>query len=256
MLWNLKDWGESFEKKYGQYIIQKFGLKGYEIFWCKFIGNVDNKPASLENSDNDLDKTRKLLGQWNYSILRNLYNIDNINETLKKHTFKNNNLKIRLRYDREFLMVTHLMYNNLEILNKIYLTITKKENKKYTDLERNFVLMRNLISHNIKPLVKISSNYEVPENLEWFNGVDDKEIIWSDESFFSGLKHHPLKKYYEWCLQNTVSYFKNILTEEYSYMDTEFKNKKNKIVDVSQNIVLNRNDKHISTSGETFVAFS
>lgn len=252
MIWNLKDYGEDFEKKYGQHIIQKFGLKGYENFWSEFIGNVQNKPARLENSNIELDKKRKLIGQWNYSLLRNIYNIDNINETLKGHTFKRNNLSIRLRYDREFLMVTHLMYNNLEILNKIYSTInnTKKDGK-YTKLEREFVQFRNLISHNIKPLVKISNAYEVPENLEWFLNIDDNEIIWSDENVFSGLKHQPLTKYYDWCLNKSVKYFKEILVDEFSYINKEFKKDKNKIVDISQNMVLNKNNKNITLSGET-----
>lgn len=240
------------KKKYGRYIIQKFGLKGYENFWSEFIGNIQNKPARLENNNIELDKKRKLIGQWNYSLLRNIYNIDNINETLKRHTFKKNNLSIRLKYDREFLMVTHLMYNNLEILNKIYSSINNtKKDEKYTNLEREFVQFRNLISHNIKPLVKISNTYEVPENLEWFLNIDDNEIIWSDENVFSGLKHQPLTKYCDWCLNKSVKYFKEILVDEFSYMNKEFKRDKNKIVDISQNMVLNKNTKNITLSGET-----
>ena len=234
MYWNLKDYGDPIEKKAFDFINNK-GLNGYKDFWNKFVGNVDGKPAQLEIEDDVVNIKRKLIAQWNYSVLKNLYTI----ELLLKHKYRNHKINKKniievISYDRDVLLVTHLTYNNISILDKINKQIKGIE-EKYNEEYKDFINFRNLITHNIKPLTKVGYQYEVPKNFEWFtqNGKDTDNLIWSDESFFKGIAYQPIVDYFHYCINVIISSFKCILKDEMTYCEHLFNTpQKNRIINV------------------------
>jgi hypothetical protein len=250
MIWNLKDYGDPLEKKALNFI-ETNGLGGYKNFWNDFVGNIEGNPARLEFSNEVLDNKRKLIAQWNYSILKNLFIIHKLQvDRYNKHKITKNNLNDIIHYDRDFILVTHLTYNNIELLDKIRNLIRNdSEETFYKDKYRDFINFRNLISHNIKPLTKHSYSYLVPKNFEWFieNGKDDTKLIWG---VMTEIEYQPINDFFTWTIQTIITNFKDILTDEFTYCKKLFNTKqKNKIVDVPTSNVLK--NKHKPLSGTT-----
>lgn len=242
MIWNLKDYGDPLEKKALNFI-ESNGLGGYKNFWDVFVGNIKGKPAPLRNTIESKNEKRLLLAQWNYSILKNLYIIHRLKvDRYNKHRINTNNLNDVTHYDRDYILSTHLTYNNLELLDKISNLIKyKKNNSFHINKHNGFVSFRNLMTHNIKPLTKINYHYEVPKNLDWFNekGVETKNFIWSNSEFFEGLEYQPINEYLSQCIEFIITDFKEILTYEFSFMNYLFKQTpKTEIVDVPQSNIL------------------
>ena len=242
MTWNLKDYGDPLEKSALNFI-ELNDLGGYKNFWNEFVGNINGNPARLEFQDGNIDNKRKLLAQWNYTILKNLYIINRLQTTrYNKHKIRHNNLNDVLHYDKDFILVTHLIYNNIEILDKINDLLNGKSGiGSFKTKYRDFINFRNLLSHNIKPLTKYDNSYLVPKNFEWFtnNAKDDLKIIWSDNHLFNNIEYQPINEYLTWGVEVIISDFKELLTSEFTYCKSLFNNEqKNKIVDIPQSNIL------------------
>ena len=249
MLWNIKDYGDALEKKAENFMIIK-GLIPYKDFWSEFIGNIGGQPARLEYPNDAVDNKRKLFGQWNYIILKNLYSIHWLQQKkYNKHKFNKHNLSDIIVYDRDFVLITHLTYNNIELLDKIHNLINNSNDEPYKNKFVDFINLRNTLSHNIKPLTKYEYCYMTPKNFVWFttNGKNKEKLIW-DENNFKELEYQPINDYFNWCINAVIDDFKTVLTDEYRYMNRLFKQNKLKIVDIPQSMVINMPKTTISGS--------
>jgi hypothetical protein len=251
MIWNLKDYGDIIEKESIDFI-KTNGLVGYQTFWNNFIGNLNGKPAFVENISDDDNTNRELIGQWNYVILKNLVTIERLLvNKYNTHKFRLNFSEI-ISYDRDLMLVTQLTYNNIEILDKIKNLINDTKNEFYKEKFRGLVDFRNLLSHNIKPLtLREDGKYYVPKTFEWFttNGNDHKKIIWSTFN----------QNEIEWCQLNEfmrdrkmsiITDFKDIITEEQHYFDNMFKKGRYKLCEPP---IYDKIKNTENVSGNTFI---
>jgi uncharacterized protein with HEPN domain len=143
------------------------------------------------------------------------------------HRFRLNFSEI-ISYDRDLMLVTQLTYNNIEILDKIKNLINDTKNEEYKLKYKGLVDFRNLLSHNIKPLtLRDTNSYLVPKSFDWFttNGNNYKKLMWSNFDQ-QELNWCSLSEFMVDRKMSIISDFKDILSEEFSYLDTMFKTKK------------------------------
>lgn len=247
MLWNIKDYGDVLEKKAENFMTTK-GLIAYKDFWCEYVGNINGQPARLEFSNDDVDNKRKLLAQWNYVILKNLYTIHWLQQKkYNKHKFNKHNFSDIIVYDRDFVLVTHLTYNNIELLDKIHNLINNSNGEPHVNKFVDFINLRNMLSHNIKPLTKYEYSYLTPKNFDWFtaNGKNKEKLIW-DKNNFNKLEYQPINDYFNWCVNAIINDFKTVLIEENIFINQLFKQNRVKIVDIPQSMVIRKPSKTVS----------
>lgn len=227
MNWNIKDDGDSLEKKCNDLI--RLRIKKYIEFWSKYVGNIDGKPAKIDGILEELNKKRLMVAQWNYTLLRNIYQIKQIKEKNEKTASQNivNKIDIQIQIEMNFILFTHLFYNIIEIVEKIKVQIGDKTDS--TSKFDDFKIFRNVLAHNIKPLTKIIKNYyHVPENLEWFRKfsvLNNETWIWDDENF-AELKYQRLSRYCDNYYNNALSLFNDVLLSEIAFFDKELKGKR------------------------------
>ena len=213
MKWNVKDAGDPLERKCHDLITKQ--LKKYQEFWSNYVGNYNGKPLRILNITPELDKKRLLIAQWNYTILRNTYSIELLLNSNKKK--KNKDIYSVIKQENDFLLATHLVYNSIEIMNKINYQLDLKN---CDQISKGFIDFRNHLTHNIKPFTKISNkNLHVPSNFDWFSNINidtNESWIWSVTDF-SGLKFHSLINYLDWCFQKLIDLFNQLLTNEIQY---------------------------------------
>lgn len=236
MKWNIKDYGDPFEKKCYNLISSK--VKKYNSFWSLYVGNVKGKPANIIGVSKDLDRKRLLVAQWNYTFLRNIYTTEVLIKRNKNKQVKDTSDIINQEID--FLLATHLFFNSIELVDKINSHINiqpiKQKFKAFTEF-------RNHLTHNIKPLIKISNKYyHVPINFEWFDNISiqtNESWIWS-EFDFSGINFQRVSKYFKWCLEKSLDLFNKTLDNELNYFSINLNNKK--ISDFEPKINKNNNE--------------
>ena len=225
MIWNIKDSGDPFEKECYTLIVNK--IKNYNVFWSSYVGNINGKPAGIEGISKEFDTKRLLIAQWNYTLLRNLFTTEIlINRNAKKQVKNQLNL---INQEIDFLLATHLLFNTVEIVDKINSHIEIMPIKQNFEA---FVEFRNHLTHNIKPLTKIINKYfHVPSNFDWFEDLNIKtneSWIWS-EFDFSNLKFQRVSSYFQWCYQNSLDLFNQTLDHEIFYFSNKLKNKKSRL---------------------------
>jgi len=249
MNWNIKDDGDPLEKKCKELIRSK--IKNYNEFWSKYVGNINGKPIKIDGISEEQNKKRLMVAQWNYTLLRNIFQIKQIKEKNDKSASPNivNNIDIQIHIEMDFILVTHLFYNIIEIVEKIKKQIGDNTNS--TSKFDDFKMFRNVLAHNIKPLTKIiNKKYCVPKNLEWFSAAcihNDDTWIW-DNKCFNSLKYQSLSLYYEKYYTNALDLFNGVLLSEIEFFDKELKGKK--IQDKGTNVEINNNGSCVA-SGTT-----
>lgn len=218
MKWNIKDSGDPFEKKCYRLIHNK--IKKYNNFWSTYVGNINGKPANIEGISKDLNIKRLLTAQWNYTILRNVFTTEVIIKRNEKKQVKNQLDLINQEID--FLLSTHLLFNTIEVVDKINSHIEEQPIKHNFNA---FIEFRNHLAHNIKPLIKvINKYYHVPLNFEWFENINiqtNESWIWS-EFDFSDLKFQRISSYFKWCFEISLNLFNQTLENEISYFSKIF----------------------------------
>ena len=222
MKWNIKDNGDPFEQKCKNLISNK--IKKYNVFWSLYVGNNKGKPANIIGLSDDLNTKRLMIAQWNYTLLRNVYTTDVLIKRNAKKQVKNQ-LDI-INQEIDFILATHLFFNTIELVDKINLHIDIKSIKQDFNA---FTEFRNHLTHNVKPLIKVSNNYyHVPSNFEWFDNLNistNDSWIWS-EFDFTGIKFQRVSTYFEWCFENSLSLFNKALDNEMNYFSKNLKKKK------------------------------
>jgi hypothetical protein len=219
MNWNIKDHGDPFEKECSDFI--SLNIPTYNEFWSLYVGNNNGKPAHIKGINNKLNRKRQYVAQWNYTLLRNIYTTQTIyNRNINK---KMENGKYPIEQEIDYILSTHLFYNTIEVIDKIRRKIQQNEIK--PNYIGNFLLLRNYLTHNIRPLIKIENQvYQVPKNLEWFDGKfkkGSKPWIWSNFNS-EGLVFQDLSEFLKWCLSESINMFNNVLSKEIKYFNDEF----------------------------------
>lgn len=236
MIWNIKDSGDPFEQKCYNLISSK--IKKYNDFWSTYVGNIGGKPASIKGLSRDLDTKRLLVAQWNYTFLRNVFTTDVLIKRNDNKQVKNQLDLINQEID--FLLSTHLFFNTIEIVDKINSHIEIQPIKQNFNA---FIEFRNHLTHNIKPLIKVSNNYyHVPLNFDWFENINiptNESWIWS-EFDFSSLKFQRLSTYFQWCFENSLNLFNQTLDNELKYFSNNLKGLK--ISEFEPEIKSNKNE--------------
>lgn len=215
MKWNIKDCGESIEKLAATQLEQGLVVK-YNIFWGKYIGHKDGQPLLIKGISEEQNRKRLLLGQWCYSVLQNqlfLKKLSDVPTNIKRSKEK------LAKSIRVFLESTHILFNTIEIVNHFNEDFTE-----YTiniDSLSSFKKFRNILTHNIRPLIGINSMLMVPKNLEvFYDWTPNERKIWILDSY-EGIEYWSLLDYVDFVYKkNSNLLFEllrnatHILTEE------------------------------------------
>lgn len=233
MKWNTRDFGDLLERKCSDLINNR--LKKYQDFWSRYVGNIKGNPANVKNISHELEKKRRLIAQWNYTILRNIYSIKLLDKKNRKKRSKS--IFNIIQQENDFILTTHLFYNNLELIDKIYKQLSTNSTTKTPE---GFIEFRNFITHNIRPVVKIKNGIlQVPSNLEWFINISietNESWLWTDADY-SVVKYQNLIDYINWSFEKSINSFNKILEEEINYFRINFENVI--IIDLNSEIINN-----------------
>lgn len=233
MRWNTIDFGDLLESKCSDLINSR--LNKYKYFWSIYVGNIKGSPANIINISPELDRKRRLIAQWNYTILKNIYSIKLLSNKNKKK--RSRNIIDIIHQENDFILTTHLFYNNIELIDKIFKQLSSISTTKTPE---GFIEFRNFITHNIKPVFEIKSGtLRVPSNLEWFINTSintNESWIWSDMDF-SGVKYQNLSDYINWIFEKSIDSFNKTLEEEINYFKENFNNLR--IIDLNSEIIKN-----------------
>ena len=152
MQWNIKDLGDPFEKNCLPLINSK--LRNYNVFWSLYVGNKNAKPVDINGITKEFNTKRLLIAQWNYTFLRNVFTTEVLRKRNEDKQVKN--VINIINQEIDFLLATHLLFNTIELVDKINSQIGKPLiRQKYNA----FIELRNHLTHNIRPKIKFIDNY-------------------------------------------------------------------------------------------------
>jgi len=178
--------GNEFDRKYHDYALKYFPK--YEEFRAKFIGCDSSYElmarelsiSGIDYNDNN-DKKRKVIGQWNYTTFLNFIHLDELSKAIPGFTIDN-----YTSLERTYLLATHLYYTSNECIKMIGNKLKFFDENKDIGI-KGFSDFRNIMAHNVRPLVKIvGHDYSVidPAEMGKFENINQNQRIdspiWSD----------------------------------------------------------------------------
>lgn len=227
---NIKDSGDSIEKltvKLMSNLNPEIIIK-YNEFWGNYIGHDQNgNPLSINGIKvgSEIDKKRLILGQWIYILLQNQV----ILQTIKKEIpikITNKAFQKVSKFIRLLNEGTHCLYNSIEVVKKFNYDQDKKIK---TDNIIGFINYRNILAHNVRPLLKFeNNNILVPIDFEIFiNSGPNDRWIWSLDSYkFQNVKYGTLNDYIEDLFQKNKEFLFSVLDESILILKVELGDKK------------------------------
>jgi hypothetical protein len=198
MNWNIKDLGESIEKLAANKLDQSL-INSYNKFWGTYIGHHKGAPIPIAGINNDDDRIRLKLGQWCYSLLQNqlFLTLIKVPKSIKAKEFEKVANSIRV-----FVESTHHIYNSIELVENF--------NEDFPFFRINvsslsgFKNFRNILAHNVRPLIKVKTELMVPKNFSVFSDSKaDDRWIWTLDSYkFKDVEYCALSEYINFTSEN------------------------------------------------------
>jgi hypothetical protein len=234
MALDIQKFGDPFEQVAFKRFPEK--LQRYPEFWELYVGNDNGRPMEIDGLSKEQNRKRLLIAQWNYGILRNILNLDEIFQKCKNSKVIKNDVTSLIQHEQWFVSSINLFYNNSELFDKVKFHVYPEElNTNKDHLFKDFRKMRAAIIHNLKPVLKISEEdfYLVPKNFDWFlreentfkkenNKRDDFNTwIWCQHDF-SELEYQRLPDFVSWGIEKSFFQFQRFLGKELEFFEIDF----------------------------------
>ncbi len=189
-------------------------FEGYEEFWSNYIGcqagdGLESTGMKISGISPDQDLLRRLIGQWNYSILLDYFHLNQLIPHMPDFE-----TKTFTTLERTYILSVHIYSNAVDCIEKIY----NKLNRSRQDpvFIKNFKLFRNIFVHDIRPLIYIKAKiYNVlsPEAFETLKPYERGHFVWSDLNKAES-NYIPLSTFIDRLKSNILSEFNLILPIE------------------------------------------
>lgn len=183
MALTLADNGNAIDQKYAS-IANKY-FPNYESFWSKYVGcesgmGLESKSMEIPGIDPDNDRKRRLIGQWNYSILMDFVHLEEI--TLEVPEYSINNFT---KLERLYVLAISIYYNALDCIDKICDLIS--HDRLNNNNKKSFREFRDTIVHDVRPLIYLdlpSETYCVlsPNGYFTLSQYSRGNFVWTDLS--------------------------------------------------------------------------
>jgi len=202
--------GNAIDQKYASIANESF--PNYESFWSKYVGcesgmGLESKSIEIPGIDPDIDRKRKLIGQWNYSILMDFVHLGEI--TLEIPEYSINNFT---KLERLYMLAISVYYNALDCIDKICDLID--HDRLNNDNKESFREFRDIIVHDVRPLIHLDLpiGYCVlsPNGYLTLSQYSRGNFVWTDLSMEREY-YIPLKEYIELLKGYLISDFNCVL---------------------------------------------
>lgn len=176
----LKKNGNAIDQKYAPLVEMYFPK--YEVFWSNYIGcesggGLESKSKEIYEINSKDDHLRKLLGQWNYSILMDFVHLQEISQEIPEYSTEN-----YTQLERTYLLAVAIFSNAIDCIEKIYKNLGLAGSRSIPDYIEEFGLLRNIVIHDVRPLIYINRCYNVlkPESYYLLESWPRGEFVWTD----------------------------------------------------------------------------
>lgn len=210
--WSL-EFGDVVEKMNVAFI--RKNIKKYETFWAKYIGCKNGSAVAIKNIKNADNETRLLVGQWNYSIMKDIVGLNLLNEKYAVEDFTPTKM---LQFESDYTISITQFYHILDSIEHIQKQIKIAPMSYDRD---NFNKLRETIIHDVRVKLQIEDNqFMVPENFDWFTNRKDG---WTWDNYdFTGLKYIPFSSFLNALFQRSISLFTETLQRTLIHFEENF----------------------------------